>query len=674
MKHARPTLYLVICLVVFPMSASRLPAMVGEDWPPVSPEELAMKDIPGNPGAPAVILYRKVITNDRQKFESHYVRIKVLTEGGKKYGDVEIPYYEKRARIEDIRARTVHPDGHETPLTGQIFDKLVVRGKGLKLQAKTFTLPDVQTGTIVEFSYKVVWHHKMPDFLTHPENYSIDFGTAITVPTAHWELQDDLYTRRASYSLLPIPKGQLKWSWRGALNPRPSIAQDGTVLVELENVPGFEKEEYMPPESVARGHMDLYYIVGYALTLGGYWSQQAKQRTEAIEKFMQKHKAVDRAVAEIVSPSDSPEVKLRKLYARAQQIRSLSYEQARTEKEEQAENLKDNENVEDVLKRGYARANEINLFFASLARAAGFEAEVVEVSARDRMFFNASYPNPAQFTAMVVWVRMGSEDFYLDPATRFCPFKILPWEETGANGIRPGKAASADNVLVTTPAPASADAVTRRKASLKLNEDGTVEGDVQVTFTGQEALQQRLQNVLSDAAGRRKGLEEQAKGWLPAGTTVELTNTPDWERTGEPLSAEFRVKIPNFGVSTASRLLLPLAVFQANYKYPFQNAKRVHSVYLQYPFQELDDITLIVPDVYQVESLPALRNKSFPFGKYVIARTAQGNTLNVDRRLVVDNFLIPLESYSALRVFFDSVRAGDEEQIVLKTTGATARK
>ena len=61
---------------------------------PVSAEELAMKSEPLAPGAPAIILYRQVDRDDNgmSSHEDNYVRIKILTEEGRKYADVEIPF------------------------------------------------------------------------------------------------------------------------------------------------------------------------------------------------------------------------------------------------------------------------------------------------------------------------------------------------------------------------------------------------------------------------------------------------------------------------------------------------------------------------------------------------------------------------------------------------------
>jgi hypothetical protein len=638
-------------------------------WPPITPEELAMKDDPTNPGAPAILLYREQQGDDQKRYETVYYRIKVLTDEGRKYADIEIPYVERLGEIEDIRARTVRPDGSAVDFQGQVFDRMVVKSKKFKFQAKTFSLPEVQRGNIIEYSYRSHWLKDWPDVLKHPANYVID--TVLSFPTEHWTVQHELFTRHVRFSLRPLPGAQLGRVWVGLAKDRgPRVQPDGTVSLELENVPAFQEEEYMPPESAIKACVDLFYIVGSLMDAENFWGKVGNRHAEGFEKFIGDFKSVKRAVAATVQPDEHVETKLRKLYARAQQIRFLSYEPFKSDAEAKREKLEDNQNVEDVLKHGYAYANEINLLFAALARAAGLEASVVEVVARDRAFFRKQVLDESQLSAVVIRVKVGVQDYYFDPATRFCPFKFLPWEESGAQGLRVDKS---NTLFVTTPQPESKDAVIERKAVLQLDSEGALQGKVQVSFSGQEALRRRIENREKDEAGRRKELEDEMKGWLPAEAAVELKSASNWEGSEESLFAEFAVKVQNLAAFTGHRLLLPPAVFQANRTYPFQNAKRVHAVYFSYPSQVVDEVSIQLPAGYRVESLPAARTKTAPFGSYAATYEEQGGALRFNRRLVMEGYFIPLQQYSALRLFYDNVRAGDEQQVVLKAEEAAPK-
>src|SRR5436190_21793287 len=92
-----------------------------------TPEELALKSVAFAPGAPAVILDWVQRNDDVEFTSSEYVRIKILAEEGKKYGDIDIPYVPKFWDLRRLEARMTKPDGTIVPFNGKIYEKLVVK-------------------------------------------------------------------------------------------------------------------------------------------------------------------------------------------------------------------------------------------------------------------------------------------------------------------------------------------------------------------------------------------------------------------------------------------------------------------------------------------------------------------------------------------------------------------
>ena len=81
------------------------------DWPAVSKEELSFNSVPNVPDAPAVVLFHEEIDDDTIHYHQVYYRIKILTEAGKKYADVRIPYIKNGSNVGSVKARTTHADG-----------------------------------------------------------------------------------------------------------------------------------------------------------------------------------------------------------------------------------------------------------------------------------------------------------------------------------------------------------------------------------------------------------------------------------------------------------------------------------------------------------------------------------------------------------------------------------
>lgn len=178
-------LVLIAGVILLGATIYRVGSSSADEWLPISPEELKMTSDAAAPGAPAIILYRQVDRDDsnaRIPHEYNYVREKIFTEEGRKNADVEIPFVKGDYNIINIRARTVRQDGSSVVYDGKIYEKEIVKARGFKYLAKTFTLSDVQPGSIIEY------------------HYTIDFAED-KVFDSNWILSSDLFTKSAKFTL-----------------------------------------------------------------------------------------------------------------------------------------------------------------------------------------------------------------------------------------------------------------------------------------------------------------------------------------------------------------------------------------------------------------------------------------------------------------------------------------
>jgi hypothetical protein len=638
-----PPLYLTFAVLLGLPIASR----AADDWLPINPADLASKDSAEKPGAHAIYLYREDIRDDTESRDDVYERIKIFTEEGKKYADIELPYLREVYSITNVRARTIHPDGSIVEWNGKLLDKTIVKGRGYKVQAKTFTLPEVETGSIIEYKYR--------------QSLNSDLLYNDT-----WDVQKELFTKQARFSIHPSRLYDLLWVSSGVPATTPvDKGKDGTIRLDIQNVPSLDKEDYMPPEEVLKWRVDFFYTLRGTTDPDKFWKQAGEYWFETSDKFIGRRKGISEEAARTVTAGDPPEAKLRKLYARVQMIRNTSFEREKTEQEVKRENQKENDNVEDVLKHGAGNGVEIDYLFCALARAAGFDSSIVRVSTRNIHFFSKTMLETQQLNDIVIAVKLGDKDLYFGPGDAHAPFGLLPWSETGVAGLKLDK--QGGQFVSTTPT-AAEDAVTRRVARFVMGDDGMVEGKLTVTYVGQEALSRRIDADESDDAERRKSLVDEVKGWLPVGATVELTSTPDWSGSDSALVAEFSIRTHPWGTQTGRRLLLSQSFFINPIARQFDHPSRTYPVYFDYAYTFMDDITVQLPLVLRVTSVPASQDRTNGMGFYQIASENQGASLHLARKMGVSGILYPAESYPAIRHFFNQVKAGDEQQVVLEAS------
>jgi transglutaminase-like putative cysteine protease len=653
----RRHLVLTAFLLVFVGALLGMRAVSADDWQPISGDELKMTSLPEAPGAPAVILYRQVDRDDNAKTgnEQDYVRIKILTEEGRKYADVEIPYFRGDGSVIAIRARTVRPDGSIVNFTGKAFDKTIVKARDLKYVAKTFTLPDVQVGSIIEYRYAY----------DMTENY---------VYNSHWILSHELFTRRAKFSLKPNRDFALRWSWPVGLpdgtSPPKEEPASHILRMEAQNIPAFQIEDFMPPENELKFRVDFEYSeTNVEPDPAKFWKQRGKKLNGQVESFVGKPKSLQQEVAHIVAPSDSPEVKAQKLYARVQQLRNTSFEVEKTDQEQKRARAKEGGNAEQLLKLGYGNGGDITWTYLALVRAAGIEAYPVWVSSRSEYFFNPQLMSANQLNSNVVLLKLNGKEVFCDPGTAFVPFGLLPWNETAVAGLKLDKDGGS---FIKTALPESALSKIDRKAEMKMLDDGSLAGKVTVTFSGLEAMSRRMEVRNEDEAERKKFLEDQLREYIPVGVDVDLTNKPEWTNASLPLVANYDLKVPGWASAAGHRALVPVGLFSATEKQLFEHAGRVHPVYFHYPFEKEDNVSIDLPLGWKVSSVPKELNQDAKAVAYILKVEDDKGTLRLKRMLRCDMVMVEPKLYPALRTFFQTVRTGDEQQIIVQPGAAAA--
>ena len=639
-----------LCRRVFPqllcLIATFSPlARAADDWLPINPDELKMTSDPKALGAPAIYLYRQVDLDDLERKETIYTRIKIFTEEGRKYANIEIPYVKGSGEIKNVQARTIHPDGTIINFDGAMFDSTIVKAKGLKYQAKTFSMPDVQPGSIVEYRYARA-------------------NTGGWFYDTSWLLSEELFTKHAKFSLRPYSGIPLQWSWPRGLptGTSPPVDDHHIIRLETQDVPAFQIEDYMPPADEEKYRVDFRYAFALENDPDKFWKEKDKNIYSLINSFVDKHKAMEEAVGQIVSPSDTPEQKLQKIYARCQKIHNTTYERDKTQQERTREKLKEIHNVEDVWKRGYGNSVTIDWLFLALARAAGFDAHPVEISTRNKHFFDRKLMNPYLLNAIVVQVKLNDKNLYLSPGIPFAPFGLLPWYEMEVPGLLIDKD---DGTWIITTSPQSSDAGMERNATLQLNDSGDLEGKVTITYRGLSALVRRIDEQDEDDAERKKFLEDELRSYIPVPSEAELTNIPDWNAPSPTLVAEFNLKIPNWTSSAGRRTLLATGLFGGGEKHLFDGGNRVHPIYITYPYSDVDDITIALNSGSAVASLPQPQRNDQKVCDYTSSAEQKNGALHLSRKLTVNLRILDPKYYPALQNFFQTVRNGDDQQIVL---------
>jgi hypothetical protein len=553
-------LSLVVLLLAAPANAQ------SREWRPVSQPELAMTAPKVEPGADAEAILWDVYVSDEDAGRSdlqtvlhHYLKVKIFNERGREaFSKIDIPFGKIEGlgfniKVQDIAARTTKADGTVIELkSSEIFERDIVKGGGVRLKAKSFAVPGIEPGAVIEYRWKEV-------------RGSVSFYQRL-------QLAREIPVHLVQYHIKPYPHPELGMNGQ-AFNTTNSPflkEKNGYYMTSVQNVPAYREEPRMPPEYSVRPWLLFYYTKEQKPDPEKYWRNYAKEQFESHKNLMKVSEEVKRAAAEAVGDETDAEKKLGKIfdYVRAK-IKNV-FDDRLNLTQDQLKKIKPNENPGDTLQRGQGNSHDINMLFAAMANAAGYEARNVNLPRRSDINFPKWFTDGYFMRTENVAVRVGENWKFYDPASRYATFGMLSWQEEGQPALVSDPKESAWS---KTPLSLPTMSMEKRSGKFKLLENGTLEGEVKIEFTGHLGAYHKEYNDDDTDQQREATLKNLVRYHILASADISDITILNVTDPDKPFTYQFDVKIPGYATRTGKRLFFQPNVFERGSKPMFENRR-----------------------------------------------------------------------------------------------------
>ena len=634
--------------------------VLAQQWKPIDQSHLELKAPVVEKDADAEVLLWEVYINDSSPTTTdflHFIRIKVFNDRGKEsQSKVDISYFTGE-QIKDISGRTVKPDGSMIELKKDaIFDRELVKLGRFKLKAKSFAMPGIEPGSIIEYRWKEV-HENGANYV------KLYFQREIPVQVVRYYLKPYPYSE---YPMSAI-------TFQGKQSPFVKD-KDGYYRIEMSNMPAFHEEPRMPPEDQVRTWMLVYYAPSQRKDPAVFWKDQGKLFYEAFKGEMKFNEEIRKAAAEAIGDAQTLEQKLERLYNYCRsKVRNVT-DDASGLTPDQLKKMKENKSASDTFKRGYGTGSDINFLFAAMAMSAGFEARYVSLSDRSRKFFDPGFTDRYFMKTYNIGVKVGDQWRFFDPGSNHIPFGMLRWEEEGVQALVTD---SKEPLFVQTPLSPASKSMKKRIAKLRLTDDGTLEGEVRIEYTGHFAIEMKEDADEETPTVREEKLRESVTQNLSTAqlSEIKVENSSD---PIKPFTHSYKVQVTGYAERTGKRLFLQPAFFQRNVGQLFPTSARENDVYFHFPWSEEDHVTIDLPPGYSLDNAEQPGSLNFgQVGNYIVklgVAKDSPKTLIYQRNLTFEGLLFPKASYPELKKVFDLIHQQDNHAISLKQDPAAEIK
>ncbi|HQU82581.1 MAG TPA: DUF3857 domain-containing protein [Pyrinomonadaceae bacterium] len=651
-----------VFLIVFCLFSAVFVSAQDKNWRPVAPVDLQSNSSVVEPNADAEAIFWEVRVDDSGSTElalNHYVRVKIYTDKGRDDFSKKDIVFLKGTKIKDVEARVTKPDGSTTFLKKEdVLEREIVKANGLKVKAKSFALPNLEAGSIVEYRYKEV----------------IEDGSA----NMRLIFQRDIPIRNIAYYVKPYSGDKAMYSVSYNLgDTKPEKDKDGFYKVSMNNVSAFREEPDMIPEDEARSWMYIYYSNAQIDKPQEYWKSYSQVIFENAKSNLKPNDDVKKVTAEVIAGATTDDEKLHKIFDYCKtQIKNLNY--TVNASDDEWKKVREAKTGGDVLKLRMGSADDIDTLFGTMARAAGFDARVAVGGNRNEVFFNPRTPN---FNLMVnassIAVKVGQDWRFFSPASRFAEYGMLGWGEED-EGVMISD--SKELIFKKIPLSASVRSIEKKSGKFKLLPDGTLEGEVQMEFTGHRSSLMKLLNYRDSDTEREKTLKDTVKSNILGTAEIENVSIENVSDPAKPFIYRFKVRVPNYASRTGKRLFFQPNVFERNSKPRFTATTRKYDVYFNYPWSEEDDISIELPEGFELESAdapnPLKDSQGISSHETTMQVTKDGKTLFYKRKFSFGNgglIRFPAGSYQALKGLFEAFNQADMHQLTLRQSAAPTK-
>jgi hypothetical protein len=685
----------VVFICWLSLAAVSLPAATKFEWRAVNAAELAAVSPEIEPDAPAEVVFWELSVDDRDYPETRriheYVRFKIFAPD-----QVErLTRISQRSamasgfeRDAELRARLILPDGRiqefgrdairERQLTQSAVNRgwldRLFRGAG-GVTERFLAVSGVEAGAILE--YQTVRRIRPSSILS-----------AVLQ-------RDDLPVRQVKF-VQQVGRDPRIGHRVFLLNRSVGAAQvdvdekKKTVTATAQNLPSLRHEEYGAP------------VLDYALAvLSSYWINEGTVATRRnantvrvnpqqdgpwspyatvvhMQDMDRAHatRRVQELTASVVQHATTPLERAQAIYADAQQ-RWRHYDARPRQRGRPRSSFREVRSLDDVLgweqqKDTWVEPVEFRWLTLAMFREAGLDASLVMLPTRKLMRFNPTLVSPALVPAPAIMVMIDGTPWFCDPFHAVpLPFGLLPAEHTNAVGLR---IKSGPQELVQVPATPAESSGTTISGRLVLSATGDLSGQCVRGYTGQLAHELREQLVRRTEEERETLVRDLMleHGRAAEVRVLSLTGVDEGD---QPIVATFEVNWPGYAVAAGSRLILKPAVFRAGAPAMFTASQRRTPVQFPFPWHEVEQIELILPEDFVPEApVPPRGAEAGDLLQYrTVAQWGEESRTLLYRRDFVSRLdVIPAQNYSVLKQWFDDVALYDQAEWVFQRKPQTA--
>lgn len=643
----------------------------------VSVDELKEKYNPKDSSAVATYLYKnrktyfKYIQGEGFGLVTEiHERVKIYNKEGFDYANKEVSLYKNsrnKELVKGLKAYTYNLENGKIKESKLKSDGVFKSERSRNFNEVKFTMPNIKPGAIVEYKYAI---HS--PFYFYVDQFNFQEGVPVRKLDFKFEYPEYFVFKpniKGYLAVNPINEkknGKYTFNNKVRRGDMKQVAHISTsvntstldyikniVSYKMEDVPALKEEAYV-------SNIDNYRTaVKYELERTRFPNSKPKDYSTSWEDVAQaifdnedfgnelkKENYFKKDVDALISNVSNPAEKLNLIFG---------YVKAKMKWNDYSGKYV-NQGVKKAYKDKVGNVAEINLMLVSMLRYAGLKANPVLISTRDHGV--PLFPTREGFNYVICAVELDENVLLFDATDKSAKANVLPvhvlnWQ---------GRIITEDGSSVWVDLTPRALSKETTSLNYKIGADLNISGKVRSIYTNNQALSKRKKYSKS-TEDIIKGLEKD-KGEIVV-SNFNLKNKSD---VYKPLASEYEFELSNAIDEIGGKLYFSPLSFLRLEENPFKAENRLYPIDFIYPISDKHIVNIMLPDGYEVESLPANGKIEFNTeeGSFTFIGRENGKMLQFTMTFNLNRTLISSVDYKNFKEFYKLMIDKQGEKIVLK--------
>ena len=464
----------------------------------------------------------------------------------------------------------------------------------------------------------------------------------------------DVSVRKATYRLTAPKEMTIRHALLN-IDKTPTMSADGrTLTLELENLPALKYEPYSRP---LRERIPMAYFAPENFTYYGKkgcfksWQDYGKWEYSLINGRETLPEDIKQEIHQMTDHLTTDREKVEALYKHLEKttryvavllgIGGLQPAPAAS-----------------VCKSGFGDCKGLSNYMRAMLKEVGIASNYTTISTTNRRLLK-DFASVGQMNHVILQVPLKGDTLWLECTNPQLPLGFVHEDIAGHDAI---EVSEAGGRLVTLPVYPDTTNLMRSTIHIEVEDKGAANVTLQQeTRNGQ--YENRIALLHMDEKERQKVLQRIVR--VPQAEIGKI----DIREEGAAITLDAEVKSQKYASVTGQRLFVPVCPIHRGYSAPNAIADRKENVWVEEGYVDEDDITIAIPEGYEVEAMPKSFEIDKPFGTFSFMVVPGENSIMVTNRLVMKSGQYDKSQYPDLIDFIKTISNAYGQKVVLKKKG-----